>query len=77
MAIVTMLHKARQGRRNALASLATREKRSDNVVSIFDFAFEETQIRASAPATGSNVIAFRSARRAAAPAPIHAERRAA
>jgi len=74
MAIVTMLDKARQGRRNALASLATREKRTQNVVSIFDFAFEEEP--ASAPAQGTNVIAFRSARRGA-PALLPAPRRAA
>jgi len=73
MAIVTMLDKARQGRRNALASLATREQRNHNVGSIFDFAFDEAP--ASTPVHGTNVIAFRSARHT--PAPLHEERRAA
>lgn len=73
MAIVTMLDKARLGRRNALASLATREQRNHNVVSIFDFAFDEEP--ANAPAQGTNVIAFRSARHA--PAQLPAPRRAA
>jgi hypothetical protein len=74
MATVTMLDKARQGRRSALASLTTRDQRNHHdVVSIFDFAFDEAP--ASTPAQGTNVIAFRSARHT--PAPHHAERRAA
>ncbi|SMH48076.1 hypothetical protein [Maritimibacter sp. HL-12] len=60
MATVTMLEKARQGRRNAVASLATREQRSRNVPSIFDCAFDEAPT--NAPTQGTNVIAFRSAR---------------
>jgi len=71
MTTVTLLERARQGRRNAIASLATREHRTNNVVSIFDYAFEEAPART--PATGSNVIAFRSAR-AAAPLAIAQDR---
>jgi len=64
MATVTLLEKARQGRRNALASLANRSANTDNnVVSLFDFAFEDKP--RSARAT-TNVIAFRSRRTVAA-----------
>ncbi|GGD37454.1 hypothetical protein [Sinisalibacter lacisalsi] len=71
MATITLLEKARQGRRNAIASLATRQQRNDTMTSIFDFVFDEAPAQPTGPAQGSNVIAFRSARRAAAPAPRH------
>lgn len=67
MATITMLDKARQGRRTALASLDTRHDRTDNVVSIFDFAFDDLPVRETA-AKPSNVIAFRSHRAAPAAA---------
>ena len=70
MGTVTYLEKARQGRRNALASLGTPKQHTDNVVSIFDSAFDEP-VEATAP-VASNVIAFRSARRAL-PAPAQAQ----
>ena len=70
MGTVTYLEKARQGRRNALASLGTHKKQTDNVVSIFDYAFEAAAEREPVPA--SNVIAFRSTRRAL-PAPAEAQ----
>lgn len=60
MITLTLLEKARRGRRNAIASLANRRDRTSNVVSIFDYAFEERETRTST--AGSNVIAFRSAR---------------
>lgn len=60
MATVTLLAKARQGRLAALASLQTRDARTDNVVSIFDFAFDDQPH--AAPTARSNVIAFRSRR---------------
>jgi len=71
MGTVTYLEKARQGRRNALASLGSHKKHTDNVVSIFDYAFEEPVEAAPSPAT--NVIAFRSRRALPAPAQAPAQ----
>ena len=55
---VTFLDKARQGRRAALAALAVARlgDDDDNVVSIFDEAFDAKFDRFDAP--GSNVIPF-------------------
>jgi hypothetical protein len=63
MATITLLAKARQRRLNAIASLGTRShsRYEDNIVSIFDYAFddraEETKLVAK-----DNVVAFRSTR---------------
>jgi hypothetical protein len=54
MTNVTLLDKARRGRANAIASLNSGQMRSDNVVSIFDSAFDTPK--------RSNVIEFRSTR---------------
>lgn len=54
MTNVTLLDKARRGRANAIASLNSGQTRSDNVVSIFDSAFDAPR--------RSNVIEFRSTR---------------
>ena len=75
-ATVTLLAKARQGRRAALASLGTRDRNTDTIVSIFADAWDAPV--ESAPAPASNVIAFRSARRSLpAPAMAQTERLAA
>lgn len=60
MGTVTLLEKARAGRRNAIASLGTRTDRTDTVMSIFDSAFDEPQVQL--PTAAPNVIAFRSSR---------------
>jgi len=74
MTNVILLEKAREGRRAALASLATREQRTNRFVSIFDDVFDEpaAALPAPEPAVESNVIAFRSARRSL-PAPAMAQ----
>ena len=63
MATITLLETARQRRLNALASLGTprQDRYDDNIVSIFDFAFDEPA-EASKPIAASNVVAFRPVR---------------
>lgn len=60
MATVTLLEKARQGRLAALASLKNRHARPENIVSIFDFAFD-TQAQDTAD-TPADAVQFRSSR---------------
>ncbi len=77
MTTITLLEQARLGRRNALASLGSHKKHANNVVSIFDYAFDDIDDSPAQPQPApSNVIAFRSAR-AALPAPNPTERLAA
>ena len=58
-ASITLLEKARRGRRAALAALAVARMydEDDSVVSIFDDAFEALPLEVDF--TGSNVIPFR------------------
>jgi len=72
MATITLLEKARQRRLNALAArgMQPAQRHEDNVVSIFDFAFDEAPARAAGGR--SNVIAFRSRNRSSAPLQIAA-----
>lgn len=65
MTNVTLLDKARRGRVTAIASLGGDQNRSDNVVSIFDSAFDAPRSRSETPAP-TNVVEFRSHRTATA-----------
>ncbi len=65
MTNVTLLEKARRGRATAIASLNSGQKRSGEVVSIFDSAFERSHNHAVVPVR-THVIEFRSTRSAVA-----------